>query len=164
MDDGFGWYRVGNVIVGMLVFISAWIYCISEYGFLWGFGFGWLPAAILAAILAFLWPVVANRHRRHRLCCPEQKWADIRTSSVKNWFIAGLMVVVLSGCADIYPPRSYSGSSVLPAPIGQKVYSADECVGAVVNGVCHGTIIPKPGYQKTCYGEMLFGRCTGPMF
>ena len=58
MDDGFGWYRVGNVIVGLLVFISAWIYCISEYGFLWGFGFGWLPAAILATILAFLWPLL----------------------------------------------------------------------------------------------------------
>ena len=86
---------------------------------------------------------------------------------MKNWFIAGLLAVVLSGCADIQP-RSYSGAPVLLAPISphqsQKVYSTDECVGAVVNGVCHGTIIPKTGYHKTCYGEMISGICTGPMF
>lgn len=47
---------------------------------------------------------------------------------------------------------------------GQKVYRADECVGAVVNGVCHGSIIPKGGYRPTCHGQMLNGQCTGPMF
>lgn len=46
---------------------------------------------------------------------------------------------------------------------GQKVYRADECIGAVVNGRCHGSIIPK-GYAPTCYGTMLNGQCTGPMF
>ena len=81
-----------------------------------------------------------------------------------NWFIVSLVVVALSGCTDTHSPRSYTGASILPTPISQKVYSADECVGALVNGVCHGTIIPNAGYHKTCYGEMLFGRCTGPMF
>lgn len=47
---------------------------------------------------------------------------------------------------------------------GQKVYSADECIGAIVNGVCHGSILPKSGYQKTCHGTMINGQCTGPMF
>ena len=87
---------------------------------------------------------------------------------MKSWFVASLVVVVFSGCADIYSPHSYSGASALPAPIGlhqgQKVYSADECVGAVVNGLCHGTIIPKTGSRKTCYGEMISGICTGPMY
>lgn len=46
---------------------------------------------------------------------------------------------------------------------GQKVYRADECIGAIVNGVCHGSVIPK-GYTPTCYGTMLNGQCTGPMF
>lgn len=47
---------------------------------------------------------------------------------------------------------------------GSKVYSSDECIGAVVNGVCHGSILPKSGYHKTCHGTMINGQCTGPMF
>ena len=47
---------------------------------------------------------------------------------------------------------------------GQKVYKADECIGAIVNGVCHGSILPKSGHQKTCHGTMINGQCTGPMF
>ena len=30
----------------------------AQYGFLWGFGFGWLPDAFLATIIAFFWPVL----------------------------------------------------------------------------------------------------------
>ena len=62
--------------------------------------------------------------------------------------------------------KSRTGSSVYPvgsSTTGQKVYRADECIGAVVNGQCHGSIIPK-GYAPTCYGTMLNGQCTGPMF
>jgi len=44
------------------------------------------------------------------------------------------------------------------------VYSADECVGPVIMGRCHGSIIPKSAWQKKCYGQMLNGQCTGPMF
>ncbi len=47
---------------------------------------------------------------------------------------------------------------------GTPVYREDQCIGAVVNGVCHGTILA-PGYNAPrCYGQMLFGKCTGPMF
>jgi hypothetical protein len=48
---------------------------------------------------------------------------------------------------------------------GQTVYSPSECIGAVVMGVCHGSILPD--YSRphpTCYGQMLNGVCTGPMF
>lgn len=41
-------------IAGLVAFFGAWIYCTSEYGFLWGFGFGWVPALILAVIVRYL--------------------------------------------------------------------------------------------------------------
>ncbi len=47
---------------------------------------------------------------------------------------------------------------------GSKVYDASECIGAVVMGRCHGTILPKSAYHPTCYGKWLNGRCIGPMF
>lgn len=44
-------------------FVTAWGYCTAQYGFLFGFGLGWLPAAILAVIVAiltrWLWPLTA---------------------------------------------------------------------------------------------------------
>ena len=57
------------------------------------------------------------------------------------------------------------GSSAWSAvgPGGQPVISSSDCIGAVVNGVCHGT--PAPGAPTaTCYGQMVGGVCTGPMF
>ncbi len=46
----------------------------------------------------------------------------------------------------------------------QTVYSESECIGPVIMGVCRGTIVPHGGYHKTCYGTMLNGECTGPLF
>lgn len=46
---------------------------------------------------------------------------------------------------------------------GQPVYRAQDCIGAVVNGVCHGsTGAAQP--QAVCYGQVLNGQCTGPQF
>jgi hypothetical protein len=46
---------------------------------------------------------------------------------------------------------------------GQPVINSGDCIGAVVAGVCHGT--PAPGAPTaTCYGQMIGGICTGPMF
>jgi hypothetical protein len=53
-----GGYIVGAQVIGGLTFIVSWVYCISEYGFLLGFGLGWLPSMILAGILGVLWPFV----------------------------------------------------------------------------------------------------------
>lgn len=45
-----------------------------------------------------------------------------------------------------------------------------DCIGAVVNGVCHGspspdaTIRMKTGQAPKCYGTVVGGRCTGPEF
>jgi hypothetical protein len=66
------------------------------------------------------------------------------------------------------PPASASvGSGLLGGPLawGQTVYSQQECIGAVVMGQCHGSILPD--YSRphpTCYGQMINGMCTGPMF
>jgi hypothetical protein len=49
-----GYLDIGRVlgwIAAPITFLGAYVYCISEYGFLWGFGFGWLPSAILAFLV-----------------------------------------------------------------------------------------------------------------
>ena len=46
---------------------------------------------------------------------------------------------------------------------GQSVINSGDCIGAVVNGMCHGTAAPGAP-MATCHGEMIGGICTGPMF
>lgn len=73
----------------------------------------------------------------------------------------------MSDCKTYVPSQpSQPGAGVVQRgySAGQPVYSADECIGPVINGVCHGQILPKSAYHKTCYGQMLNGVCTGPMF
>lgn len=61
------WYcRVGDVlgmIVAVTTFFITWIWCMSAYGFLLGFGLGWIPSAMLAGMLAltvrYMWGPVA---------------------------------------------------------------------------------------------------------
>ena len=43
-----GSWRLG-IIVALTTFVTAWVYCTIHYGFLFGFGLGWLPAGMLAA-------------------------------------------------------------------------------------------------------------------
>lgn len=50
-------YAAVGKVVWWLAFACGWIYAVSAYGFLWGLGLGWLPAAILATIVALLWPL-----------------------------------------------------------------------------------------------------------
>ena len=53
-----GVFNVGSWWLGMIValatFVTAWAYCTIHYGFLFGFGLGWLPAGMLAAIVGAL--------------------------------------------------------------------------------------------------------------
>ncbi|MGE8940479.1 hypothetical protein ACO2I3_01060 [Leptospira interrogans] len=51
-------YAVGFMITAGLTFIVSYIYCIVEYGYLWGVGFGWLPSIIVALVIGALWPLV----------------------------------------------------------------------------------------------------------
>ncbi len=57
---------------------------------------------------------------------------------------------------DTKPTVSYRQS--------QMVYNDDECIGTIVMGICHGSILPKAEYHPTCYGQMLNGSCIGSMF
>lgn len=52
-------YQVGFWITWVLSFLVGYVYAIQEYGFLLGAGVGWIPAAIVATIVASLWPLLA---------------------------------------------------------------------------------------------------------
>ena len=51
-------YRKGIWIVGIVAAIIAWIYAIASYGFFLGLGLGWIPSAIIGALVGFLWPLL----------------------------------------------------------------------------------------------------------
>jgi hypothetical protein len=55
-----GWFCAA--LTGPATFIAVWTYCAVTYGLL-GFVFGWIPALILALLVAvatiFLWPLAA---------------------------------------------------------------------------------------------------------
>jgi hypothetical protein len=50
-------------LAGPATLIAAWIYCTVTYGFVFGFFLGWIPALILALLVAvamiYLWPLAA---------------------------------------------------------------------------------------------------------
>src|SRR5262252_2548173 len=58
-----GVFNVGGGLLGIIValatFVTAWAYCTIHYGFLFGFGLGWLPAGMLAAIVSAVWWLVS---------------------------------------------------------------------------------------------------------
>jgi hypothetical protein len=75
--------------------------------------------------------------------------------------------LVIGAGSSAPPPASVSLGSGLGGPPewGRTVYSPHECIGAVVMGQCHGSILPD--YSRphpTCYGQMLNGSCIGAMF
>lgn len=59
MDEDWAVYKLGAFITWFLIFVPAYIYCIYEYGFLFGLGLGWLPSAIVATVLCWFWPFYA---------------------------------------------------------------------------------------------------------
>ena len=52
------WYERGYGISFVIIFLCSWAYCTAIYGFLFGFGLGWIPSLILAGLASFLWPVL----------------------------------------------------------------------------------------------------------
>ena len=56
-----GW--ICAALTGPATFLGIWIYCAVTYGLLLGLGLGWIPALMLALVVAvatiFLWPVAA---------------------------------------------------------------------------------------------------------
>ena len=52
-----------GIVVAVIAFCGSWIYCIAEYGYLLGFGLGWLPSIILAALGSGPINGIPNRYR-----------------------------------------------------------------------------------------------------
>jgi hypothetical protein len=56
-----GW--IFAALTGPATLLGVWIYCAVTYGFFLGVGLGWIPALILALLVAvatiFLWPLAA---------------------------------------------------------------------------------------------------------
>jgi hypothetical protein len=93
------------------------------------------------------------------------KACDTKLVAMKNW--ANAMNVQNERTYTIQQPQSGQTEqtrAIRQPQSGQTVYSASECIGPIVMGVCHGSILPNQATHQTCYGEMLNGTCTGPMF
>lgn len=85
-------------------------------------------------------------------------------------FVDGQLVAIgwaaLGGAgstANPYTPSAAESRTDQSEP-DRRVYDQSECVGPVVNGRCHGTILPNRAYHPTCHGEWINGQCTGPQF
>lgn len=92
--------------------------------------------------------------------------------------LASCALLMLTGCA--YITEQYKAtraandhSHVTGGAAGSEgtpMIPASECIGAVVNGVCHGTPSPdaqirsQTGQLPRCHGTMVSGQCTGPVF
>ena len=50
--------KLFSIISACITFLMSWSYCIYEYGYLFGFGLGWIPSIISAFIVFFLFPYV----------------------------------------------------------------------------------------------------------
>lgn len=46
-------------LVGIVVFLGCWFYAVDTYGWFLGLAFGWFPSFFIAAIIGFLWPLIA---------------------------------------------------------------------------------------------------------
>ena len=57
MSEG-NYYRVIGISVGIIAFFGSWIYAATQWGFLLGFGLGWIPSLFIGAILGFTWPII----------------------------------------------------------------------------------------------------------
>jgi hypothetical protein len=69
-------------------------------------------------------------------------------------------VLIMSGCATYSPePGATAHLRGVTQPGQSTMYAAEQCVGSVDSGVCHGEIFGEPiGY---CQLSPLNGRCLG---
>lgn len=48
-----------------------------------------------------------------------------------------------------------------PGRNGTPMYPERSCIGAVINGKCHGSILHPGPVPKRCHGTVLQGKCIG---
>ena len=54
------WWGVGTFLVSLGVFGYSWWWAFTNWGWLLGIAFGWIPALIVAALAGALWPLVVS--------------------------------------------------------------------------------------------------------
>ena len=127
----------------------------------------------------FLFPVLllatacAHQTSKRELTQDDKVWivqecrARYPEPDKNSWCLIKLTEALINAYAGQPSQRDpTSRKSVTSAPnvSGTPIYRADECTGPVINGKCHGSIIPKSAVPQRCYGTMLNGQCTGPQF
>jgi len=70
-----------------------------------------------------------------------------------------MAVLVLGGCASTEEVAKSEPEQVVTKD--GRIYPASKCVGAIVNGECHGQIVGADPMPKRCQGQIVGGRCVG---
>lgn len=129
----------------------------------------WIPALLLVAACSHL---VAGPE----LTEDDRAWIaqECRTRFPEPDRNAWCLVKLTEALTNVYADQQQTSwdptikikrdAASTPNTGGIPVYRADECTGPVINGECHGAIIPKSAVPQRCYGTMLHGQCTGPQF
>lgn len=120
----------------------------------------------MVLLLAFLFMAAcAHLTSKRELTHDDRTWivqecqARYPEPDKNSWCLIKLTEALVNAYANQTPqwdPTTRRGST--------PVYRADECTGPVINGKCHGSIIPDSAVPQRCYGTVLNGECIGPQF
>lgn len=128
---------------------------------------------ILVLFLLLLVTACAHQTGKRELSQDDRAWivqecrARYPEPDKNSWCLIKLtesLINAYAGLSTQRDPTARRGTTSTPSVGGTPVYRADECTGPVINGKCHGSIIPKSAVPQRCYGTMLNGQCTGPQF
>lgn len=133
-----------------------------------------MKKTILLSVLLFVVVACAHRTNRPELTQEDRAWiaqecrARFPEPDKNSWCLMKLTEALINEYSKQHPAQWGSvirrSNTSTPSVGGIPVYRADECTGPVINGECHGSIIPKSAVPQRCYGTMLNGQCTGPQF
>lgn len=114
MNDEWLYIRIGGalgIIPAFITFVGAWWYCAATYGFLFGFGLGWLPALILAALVELAFMVL---------------WGPALGA-------IALFVIIPAISKDTLPPQAPTTAAPSPDPKDYSKMSDDELLREVAS-------------------------------
>ena len=98
------------------------------------------------------------------LCHDQRRFSYQTTSSSGVWIYILTRLPAPAVAAPPAVPSRPPGQPKQPSyRRDQRVYDASECIGAIVNHRCHGTILPNKAVHPKCHGPWIGGRCTGPL-
>lgn len=114
MDDEIWYFQIGGclgIVPALAAFVGGWWYCTATYGFLLGFGLGWLPALILALLVELAVMLL---------------WAPA--------LAAAAYFVVLPALRESHAPAEASATIAPSAANGPDARQCPEFVGEVCDG------------------------------